>query len=180
MKILKGVIIVLSSLIILWLIIAAFVSGKCQYEKSISINAPAEKVWQYTNSLKAMDTWNPKNDKDPGMKRDWSGTTGQPGEKMCWTSSKNTAVKGCQEITDLDSANKRIDTSIKFEPPYESSATSYVTVISQGSGSKVTWGFTSEIPYPFTIMKIFMDMESSVGKDYQKGLSTLKEIAEKP
>jgi uncharacterized protein YndB with AHSA1/START domain len=180
MKILRGIIIFLGSVLILWLVIAAFVSGKCQYEKSISINAPAEKVWQYTNTLKTMDTWNPKNDADPGMKKDWSGTTGQPGEKMCWTSSKNTAVKGCQEIIKLDPAEKRIDTSITYAPPYESSANAYVKVVPEGSGSKVTWGFTSEIPYPFTLMKVFMDMESSVGKDYQKGLSRLKEMAERP
>lgn len=180
MKILKGIIYSLSSVLILWMIVAAFVSGNCHYEKSMHINAPANKVWQHTQSLKAMDAWNPRNDSDPGMQKQWAGTEGRPGEKLCWTSSKNASVKGCQEVHKVDAVNKRIETSIKFEAPYESYSDADITVVPEGNGSKVIWGFTSEIPYPFTIMKMFMDMESSVGKDYQKGLSKLKEIAEKP
>jgi hypothetical protein len=29
-------------------------------------------------------------------------------------------------------------------------------------------------------MKLFMNMENAIGKDYQKGLSRLKEMSEKP
>ncbi|GAB0156849.1 SRPBCC family protein [Chryseobacterium sp. Alg-005] len=180
MRILKGIIIVLATILILWLVIAAFISGDCQYEKSISINAPVEKVWQNTNTLKAMDQWSPWNDLDPGMKKDWTGSTGQPGEKVCWESQKEEAGKGCQEVTKVDAAGKRIDTTIQFLTPYKSEANAYVTVVPEGNGSKATWGFTSQIPYPFTIMKLFMNMEEAIGEDYQKGLSRLKAMAEKP
>jgi uncharacterized membrane protein len=70
MKILKGVLLFLAGMLIIWLIIAAFISGDFKYEKSISINAPVEKVWQNTNTLKAMDEWSPWNDLDPKMKKD--------------------------------------------------------------------------------------------------------------
>ncbi|RKT01827.1 SRPBCC family protein [Chryseobacterium defluvii] len=180
MRILKWIIIVLATLLILWLVIAALISGECKYEKSISINAPAEKVWQNTNTLRAMDQWSPWNDLDPGMKKDWTGTTGQPGEKVCWESQKEEAGKGCQEVAKVDAASKRIDTNIQFLTPYESEARAYVTVVPEGNGSKATWGFTSEIPYPFTVMKLFMNLEDAIGKDYQKGLSRLKEMSEKP
>lgn len=180
MRILRWIIIVLATLLILWLVIAALISGECKYEKSISINAPAEKVWQNTNTLRAMDQWSPWNDLDPGMKKDWTGTTGQPGEKVCWESQKEEAGKGCQEIAKVDAASKRIDTNIQFLTPYESEARAYVTVVPEGNGSKATWGFTSEIPYPFTVMKLFMNFEDAIGKDYQKGLSRLKEMSEKP
>ncbi len=180
MKILKRIILVLASILILWMVIAAFVSGDCAYEKSITINAPVEKVWQQTNTLKAMDQWSPWNDLDPGMKKDWSGTTGQPGERVCWDSEKDNAGKGCQQVKKVDAADKRIDTEIKFLTPYESEANAYVKIVPEGSGSKATWGFTSKIPYPFTVMKLFMNMEDAIGKDYQKGLSRLKELSEKP
>ncbi|SHL36137.1 SRPBCC family protein [Chryseobacterium polytrichastri] len=178
MKILKGIAIVMASILIFWLIIAAFISGDCNYEKSISINAPVEKVWQNTNTLRGMDEWSPWNDLDPGMKKDWIGITGQAGEKVCWESKE--AGSGCQEVIKIDAAKKRIDTDIKFLTPYESEAHAYVTVVPEGNGSKATWGFTSKIPYPFTVMKMFMKMEDAIGKDYQKGLLKLKEISEKP
>jgi Polyketide cyclase / dehydrase and lipid transport. len=180
MKVLKGIILVLATILIALLVIAAFVSGDCQYEKSVSINAPVEKVWQNTNTLKAMDQWSPWNDLDPNMKKDWTGTTGQPGEKVCWDSKNEDAGKGCQEVTKVDAVNKRIDTNIKFLTPYESEAAAYVTVVPEGNGSKATWGFTSKIPYPFTLMKLFMDLEEAIGKDYEKGLSRLKAASEKP
>lgn len=178
MKILKGIALVMASILVFWLIIAAFISGDCNYEKSISINAPVEKVWQNTNTLRGMDEWSPWNDLDPGMKKDWIGTAGQAGEKVCWESK--TAGNGCQEVIKIDAAKKRIDTEITFLTPYKSEAHAYVSVVPEGNGSKATWGFTSKIPYPFTVMKIFMDMEGVIGKDYEKGLSRLKEISEQP
>ncbi|WBV61221.1 SRPBCC family protein [Chryseobacterium camelliae] len=179
MKTLKRIFIGLALILVLLLIIAAFISGDCKYEKSITINAPTEKVWQNTSTLKAMDVWSPWNDLDPNMKKEWSGVTGNPGEKVCWESKNENAGKGCQEVKKVDAANKRIDTEIKFLTPYESEANAYVTVTPEGNGSKATWGFTSKIPYPFTIMKLFMNMEDAIGKDYQKGLSKLKSVSEK-
>ena len=70
MRTFKRIFLLLATLLILILLIwAAFIHGDCQYEKSISINAPVEKVWQNTNTLKAMDQWSPWNDLDPGMKK---------------------------------------------------------------------------------------------------------------
>jgi hypothetical protein len=180
MKILKRIILVLGSIIILWMGVAALISGDCVYEKSITINAPVEKVWQQTNTLKAMDQWSPWNDLDPGMKKEWTGTTGQPGEKICWDSQKETAGKGCQEVKKVDAAGKRIDTELQFLKPFKREAKAYVKIVPEGNGSKVTWGLTSTIPFPFTVMKMFMNMEKAIGKDYQKGLSKLKELSEKP
>lgn len=180
MKILKWTMIVLAAILIVWLVIAALISGDFKYEKTIIINAPVEKVWQNTNTLKAMDLWSPWNRLDAGMKKEWTGTEGQPGEKMCWSSKNDKAGKGCQEIKKVDPSLKRIDTSIKFMTPYESEADTYVIVAHEGNASKVTWGVTSQIPYPFTIMKLFMNMDGAIGKDYEQGLSMLKRISEKP
>ncbi len=179
MKILKWTIIVLASILIFWLVTAFFISGECKYEKSITINAPVEKVWQNTNTLKGMDQWSPWNDIDPNMKKDWTGTTGQPGEKVCWKSKKEEAGEGCQEVKKVDNTQKRIDTEIVFLTPYKSEAKAYVTVVPEGNGSKATWGFTSTIPYPFTVMKLFMNLEEAIGKDYQEGLTRLKNLSEK-
>lgn len=133
-----------------------------------------------TNTLKTMDQWSPWSDLDPGMKKYWTETTGQPGEKVCWNSKNKDAGKGCQEWEKVDETGKRIDTKIKFLTPYESEENAYVKVVPEGNGSKATWEFTSQIPYPFTLMMLFMNMEDAIGKDYQKGLSRLKALSEKP
>ena len=178
MKILKKILYVLLAIIVLWLLVAAVISGDVKYEKSISINASPDKVWSHTNSVRAIDEWSPWNDKDPNLKKEWSGNTGQVGEKMSWEGNSNVG-KGWQTLTKIDPAAKRIDTEMKFLNPYESEGQAYVTVVPEGSGSKATWGFTSQIPYPFSVMKLFMNMEEAVGKDYQIGLERLKNLSEK-
>lgn len=178
MKILKTILYLILGLVVVWLLTAALVPGDVKYEKSISINASPDKVWGNVNSLRGMDQWSPWNDKDPNLKKEWSGNTGQVGEKMCWEGNSDVG-KGCQTVKNVDAASKRIDTEMKFQTPYESEGQAYVIVVSEGSGSKATWGFTSKIPYPFTVMKLFMNIEDAVGKDYQLGLDRLKKLSEK-
>jgi hypothetical protein len=35
------------------------------------------------------------------------------------------------------------------------------------------------MPYPFNLMRLFMDMEKAVGDDFSTGLSNLKTVLEK-
>jgi hypothetical protein len=45
--------------------------------------------------------------------------------------------------------------------------------------TKVTWGFTGHINYPFNIWFLFMDFESMIGNDLKLGLNKLKTTLEK-
>lgn len=45
--------------------------------------------------------------------------------------------------------------------------------------TKVTWGFESKMNYPMNIMKLFMNMNEMVGKDFSTGLANLKNLLEK-
>lgn len=169
----------LAVIIALALIVAAFVDGHVKYEKSVEINAPVEKVWSNVNSLAAMDKWSPWNSKDPAIKRTSEGTDGTPGAKFCWESEKKDVGNGCQTIKSLQAPN-RVDTDLKFLTPYESAAQAYVTLAPSGAGTKATWGFTSEMPYPFRIMKLFTSMDKMLDPDYTLGLNKLKQISEQP
>jgi hypothetical protein len=58
---------VLIGIIALLLLVAALIGTGWSYEKSIRINAPADKVWGQASSLKAPVQWSPWIEKDPGM-----------------------------------------------------------------------------------------------------------------
>ena len=65
-----------------------FVIGeKYHYEKSIVINAPAEKCI-HISILKAFNEWNPWMKLDPQLQSTYSGVSGQIGDKHCWKSDK--------------------------------------------------------------------------------------------
>lgn len=177
MRTLKKILLALLIIIALALLIAIFVDGKVKYEKSITINAPIEKVWGNVNSLGAINKWSPWNDKDPNMKTTMEGADGTPGAKFCWESNKKDVGKGCQSIKSLK-APELVETDLKFLTPYESEAQAYIKLQPAGSGTTATWGFNSEMPYPFRLMKLFTNMEDMIGADYKLGLERLKKMSE--
>lgn len=178
MKAFKYILILVISLVVIALVAALFVSKKVHYNKSITINAPLAVVWSNVNSLAAMDDWSPWNAKDPAMKKTLTGTDGQVGARQTWKSSNKEVGSGYQEISKITPPTY-IQTNLKFYEPYESEAVGYIKLTENGANSiMVTWGFKSEVPYPFNIMNLFMDMENAMGEDWSKGLNRLKFLCE--
>ncbi len=177
MKILKYLGIGLLVIVALVLIIALFVPKDVVYEKSILINAPIETVWENTNSLADMDKWNPWDEKDPMMVKDFSGIDGTIGAMQSWDSDVKEVGKGSQTITNIE-APTLFETDLLFLTPYESEAKAYVKLAQEGDQTNVTWGFKSVMPYPLNITSLFINMESMMGEDWNKGLTKLKTISE--
>ena len=177
MRLIKPILIVVAVIVALPLVIALFVSGDFNYEKSITINAPVETVWTYTSSLEGLDKWNPWDEKDPNMKKTREGTDGQVGASQSWESDKDEVGAGKQTIAKIEAPNY-FETDIKFLTPYESEAKGYVSLKKVEEGTEATWGFKSEMPYPFRIMKLFFDAEKQMGPEFEKGLNNLKSLAE--
>jgi uncharacterized protein YndB with AHSA1/START domain len=160
------------------LTIGLFISRDLNYRKSIVIEADIQKVWENVNSLSAMDSWSPWNQRDPNMEKTFSGTDGKPGATQSWKSPVKNVGEGSQTIQKLDPPN-RIDVKLNFIKPFKSTADSYVTLEKSNGGTKATWGFESSMHYPMNIMKVFMNFEKSMGKDFGEGLEKLKSISEK-
>lgn len=178
MKAVKYILLTLASIVALLLIIALFVPKEIVYEKSITINAPIEVVWENVSSLKAMNDWNPWSAKDPNMKQSLTGVDGTIGARHSWESDVKDVGKGYQEITKINPPDY-IETALKFYDPYESEAIGYIKLDQKAANEiVVTWGFTSTMPYPFNLMSLTMNMEEMMGDDWNKGLERLKFLCE--
>src|SRR5574343_347668 len=100
------------------IIITMIALGKeYHYEKSITINAPIEKVWQNVNSMKAINSWSPFMKLDPNMKETYSGASGTVGELYTW-SGNNKAGQGEERIIQLV-PNEKAVVDIHFIKPFE-------------------------------------------------------------
>ncbi len=177
MKALKKIVLALILVIAIALIAAAFVSKEIIYEKSIAVNAPIEIAWENVNSLEDLDKWSPWNDIDPNMEKDMTGTDGEIGATASWDSTVEDVGKGSQTIAKIE-APTLFETDLKFYTPYESEAKGYVKLTKENEGTNITWGFYSEVPYPFNLMMLFNDMEESMGDTWSNGLSKLKKLCE--
>lgn len=172
----KKLLYVLLALIAIVVIAMFAVAEKYHFEKSIVINAPAEKVYQNISSTKAFNQWNPWMKLDPAMKVEYSGTQGQIGDRYCWNSQKDDAGAGCQEIVELV-PNQKQKTKMEFKRPFEDTSYSEVILTPEGNQTKVTWTLDSELERPMNLMSLFMN--SAMDKSYGEGLAKLKEISEK-
>lgn len=138
------------------LFVALFVPKYLVYEKSISINAPIEKVWENVNSLSALDKWSPWNDHDPTMKKKMTGIDGTVGAMQSWESSVQSVGVGSQTIALIEKPTL-FETELKFTSPRKSIAKAYVKLVTEGTATKATWGFRSKMHYPFNIMIFFYE-----------------------
>ncbi|WP_426481826.1 SRPBCC family protein [Chryseobacterium sp. R2ACT005] len=174
MKTLLKIIGAIIVLIIIYAVIAMLAFSKdYHYEKSIVINAPKDKVWQHTNSLKAYNTWDPFSKEIKNFSVTYSGAGDRIGDSYHWTGDDSEGEQSITEIT----PNEKLGTQLHFIKPFEGMAKSNIVLTPEGSGTKVTWMIDNELNTMMKIMKPMMD--SNMDKMFGQGLGDLKKLAEK-
>lgn len=149
-----------------------------EVNRSIVINKPISEVFEYLKYIKNQDYWSPWKKKDPNMKQEFVGTDGEIGFISKWEGNKDVGM-GEQEILGIEH-NQQITSELRFFKPWKSVSKAYIKVDEiDNAQTKVTWGFTGNNPVPMNIFMLFFNFEKTVGKDFEEGLESLKEILEK-
>ena len=123
-----------------------------------------------------MDRWSPWVEKDPNMKKTFTGTDGTPGASQGWEGNKAVG-QGSQTLISLDPPN-RVETRLDFIKPFKSTAQAWINLEKITEGTRVAWGFKSKIQYPMNIMKLFINFKKNMDKEFGGGLNKLKKLAE--
>jgi hypothetical protein len=169
---------ILGGIILLLLILAMLAPKTYDVSRSVAVEKPRKEVFEYLRFLKNMDDWSPWAKKDPNMKKEFKGTDGEVGAISSWVGNKEVG-EGEQEITKIIDG-ERVEGKLRFFKPWKSEADCYFKAEDSGArATKVTWGFKGNNKFPFSIMMLFMSMDKMVGKDFEEGLATLKEIMDK-
>lgn len=165
-------------LIGLLLLAGLFISKDLQANKEIVINKPVDEVFGFIKYLKNQQLYSKWAALDADMKNEYNGIDGQPGFVNHWVGNKKVG-EGEQEITAIEEG-KAIYTDLRFIKPFKSFAKVIMTAEAiDASSTKVSWGFQSKMNYPLNIMKLFMNMNEMIGKDFSTGLANLKNLLEK-
>ncbi|MDC6365020.1 SRPBCC family protein [Muricauda sp. AC10] len=168
---------ILGGLVALILILALIAPKTYDVSRFIEIEKPKKDVFENLRFLKNQDAWSPWNKKDPDMDKKFTGTDGEVGATSYWNGNKDVG-EGEQEITKIVDG-ERIESELRFLKPWKSTSDAYlVTEEIAKDKTKVTWGFSGKNKFPFSIMMLFMNMDKAVGKDFEEGLSNLKELLE--
>ena len=174
---LKIVIIVIVLALIGVLAAAAMRPDEFTVQRSVSIRAPAEKIYPMINDFRQWPAWSPWEHLDPTMKRTLSGAASGPGAIYAWDGSGKVGA-GRMEIKEA-SAPSKIGIQLDFIRPFEGHNITDFTLAPRGDATDVTWLMHGPAPFISKLMGLFVSMDSMIGKDFEAGLANLKAAAEK-
>jgi carbon monoxide dehydrogenase subunit G len=146
-------------------------------ERSARINVPPDRIAPHINDFHNWAAWSPWEKMDPALQRSYSGAPSGRGAVYEWQGNKKVG-KGRMEITDSQ-ANKVL-INLDFIEPFKASNVTEFSLRPDGNGTNVNWAMTGNHAFPMKVFGMFMNMDKMVGNDFEKGLVSLKEIAERP
>jgi hypothetical protein len=169
--------VVLAIAIAIVLILAATKPSSFSVERAIDIGAPADQIFPLINDFHQWGSWSPWENKDPAMKRSFSGAASGKGAVYGWEGNSNVG-SGRMEILEA-SAPSKILIKLDFFKPFEGHNTAEFTMLPQGGATHVSWVMRGPAPFMSKLMQVFMNLDRMIGKDFEIGLSSLKKLTEK-
>lgn len=143
-------------------------------QRTVSIQAPPEKIFPLINNLHSYTSWSPF--VEPEMKTTYNGPEAGKGAKYAWVGKQ----MGEGSIETIDSvAPTKVVFSLNFIKPFQSQNTAQFTLEPKGASTDVTWALDGPNPFFSKVIHLFISMDSMCGKEFEKGLASLKALAEK-
>lgn len=168
---------VIAVVIVIGLAVAATKPDTFRVERSGSIKAPPEKVFALIEDFHQWTSWSPWENLDPNLKRTYGGAAKGKGATYAWQGNAQ-AGEGGMEILEATPAS-RVLIKIDFFKPFEAHNQVDFALTSESGGTRVVWSMTGPQAFMMKVMGMFMSMDSMVGKDFEKGLVSLKAVTEK-
>jgi hypothetical protein len=179
--------VVLAIAIAVVLILAASKPNTFSVERAINVKAPPERIFPLINDFHQWVSWSPYENKDPAMKRSYSGAESGKGAVYGWDGNSNVG-SGRMEILETQSletqspetpAPSKILIKLDFFKPFEGHNTAEFTMLPHSDATYLSWVMRGPAPFISKLMQVFMNLDHMIGKDFEVGLANLKKLAEK-
>jgi len=146
-------------------------------ERSTTIAAPAERVYDQIADFHKWTSWSPWEDLDPALRRKYSGAELGAGAVYAWSGNRK-AGEGRMEIVRAVDA-ERVDIDLQFVKPFKSrSDTSFVLTPEGDDSTRVLWTMSGKKTFMTKVMGVFSSMDKMIGPDFEKGLDRLRKVSE--
>lgn len=175
-KILLSVAAVLAVSVVAVCVLASRQPDEMRVARSISIDAPAGKIFPYANDLTRWQDWSPWAHLDPAMKIAISEPATGKGAFYTWKGNRDVGA-GRMEIVE-SAAPSKVVYALEFTEPFKAKNDVSIELAKNGAKTDVTWTMSGPMPFVSKIMCVFMDMDAMLGKDFERGLAQLKAKAE--
>lgn len=167
---------VLAAVIVVFLIVVAVQPSDYRIERSTTVSAPPEIVFEQVNDFHNWNDWSPWAKLDPEAKNSFEGLESGKGAMFAW--SGNDKV-GEGRMTILDGRpGELVRIKLDFIKPFEDTATAEFTFRPEGEQTVVTWTMFGRKNFIGKAICMFMNMDKMLGGEFEKGLASLKAVAE--
>jgi uncharacterized protein YndB with AHSA1/START domain len=171
------ILLALAFIAILFLVVIAGQPDEFTVSRAASIAAPPEKIFPHVNDLHQWQAWSPWAKLDPAALTSFSGADAGAGAAMAWDGSKKVGA-GKMTITE-SRPGELVRLRLDFRKPMQATNTAEFTFRLEGGQTAVTWSMAGKNNFMGKIFGLFIDCEKMCGNQFEKGLASLKSVAEK-
>ena len=144
--------------------------------RSASISAPPDVVFAQVNDLRSFQNWSPWAKRDPNARMTFEGPRAGTGAVFKWAGSKEV---GEGVMTVVESVPRElVRFRLEFLRPFSATNTAEFTFEGQNDQTRVTWSMFGQSRFMCKAIGLFVNMDEMCGRDFEKGLANLREIAE--
>lgn len=163
-------------LIVLFVVFVAMRPDDFVYTRTVTINAPASAIFPHVNDFHKWEAWSPWEKVDPMTKKIYSGAPFGVGANYAWVGNSKV---GSGQMTIMESRpSEFIRITIEFLKPMKATNTIEFTFVQSGDQTVVTHSMTGCNTFMGKAIGVFMNMDKMIGGQFEKGLASIKEIAE--
>ncbi|MGH3054370.1 MAG: SRPBCC family protein [Gaiellaceae bacterium] len=170
---------VLMFLLIVVLAFVGFVATRpAQFRvvRSGSVSAPPSVVYAQIADFHNWPAWSPWEHLDPAMTRSITGAASGVGAIYDWTGNDKV---GQGRMTIMDATpDQKVSIKLEFMKPFQATNVTTFALTPNSDGTSVEWSMEGRNNFVSKAMCIFMPMDKMVGGDFERGLASLKQVAE--
>lgn len=146
-------------------------------ERSLKVAAPAEVIFPLMADYHRWPEWSPWDKLDPNEKREYAGPATGEGASIHWIG--NDKVGEGRMTTTAQKGNELLDIKLEFIKPFPSTSQAGFTLKAASDGTtEVKWTMNGNVSAGQKLFTAFMDWDKMIGPDFEKGLASIKTIAE--
>jgi hypothetical protein len=172
----KKFVFALTALIVGFTAFVAMRPSTYRVERSLTMATPVDLPFGLVNDFHRWHFWSPWDALDPKMKKTFDGPYAGPGAIYSWSGNEQ-AGQGTMTILD-SKPYESIHIQLEFQKPWPSKNATTFTFEPVAEGVTVRWTMEGTNNFVGKAFSLFMDMDGMIGKDFEKGLATIKTLTE--
>jgi carbon monoxide dehydrogenase subunit G len=173
---LKKILIALAVIVIVFVVVVALQPSEFRVARTATISAPPPAVFAQVNDFHKWEAWSPWAKLDPAMKQTYAGAPAGTGAIYTWAGNDQVG-EGRMTLTESRPSDL-IRIKLEFLKPFASTAATEFTFKPEGNQTMVTWSMAGKNNFMAKAFGLFMNMDKTVGGDFEKGLANLKSVSE--